>query len=149
MKQAALKTLQQTARQGTIQLFYLEKQFFVDRRQLSIAGHYETCFTRSRNTPCQRSVIGTLDCGTNMLIHAIYAQSSRFIDDLLAVGDGRLTVIVLDNASICHGIDKATQDLWLIDHKADLLYLPAYSPELNKIEIVWRKLKYRWRRFVI
>lgn len=26
--------------------------------------------------------------------------------------------------------------------------LPAYSPWLNMIEIVWRQLKYRWRRFV-
>jgi len=57
-------------------------------------------------------------------------------------------VIVLDNASIHHGIDEATRDRWLIDHKAVLFYLPAYSPELNKIEIVWRQLKYRWRRFV-
>ena len=31
---------------------------------------------------------------------------------------------------------------------AKLFYLPAYSPELNMIEIVWRQLKYRWRRFV-
>nr|WP_185643733.1 transposase [Burkholderia cenocepacia] len=56
--------------------------------------------------------------------------------------------IVLDNASIHHAIDEATRDRWLIDHKAVLFYLPAYSPELNKIEIVWRQLKYRWRRFV-
>ncbi|KVP31003.1 transposase [Burkholderia ubonensis] len=27
-------------------------------------------------------------------------------------------------------------------------YLPTYSPELNKIEIVWRQRKYRWRNFV-
>ncbi|OJA22633.1 transposase [Burkholderia ubonensis] len=27
-------------------------------------------------------------------------------------------------------------------------YLPTYSPELNKIEIVWRQLKYRRRNFV-
>ncbi|WP_404841974.1 transposase [Burkholderia vietnamiensis] len=36
----------------------------------------------------------------------------------------------------------------MIDHHALLFYLPAYSPELNMIEIVWRQLKYRWRRFV-
>ncbi|WP_415873359.1 transposase [Burkholderia ubonensis] len=29
-----------------------------------------------------------------------------------------------------------------------LFYLPPYSPELNLIEIVWRHLKYRWRRFM-
>ncbi|WP_088579316.1 transposase [Burkholderia ubonensis] len=62
--------------------------------------------------------------------------------DLLAAGDGRPTVIVLDNASIHHGIDTATRDRSLMDHRALLFYLPAYSPELNKIEIVWRQLKY-------
>ncbi|WP_425117282.1 transposase [Burkholderia ambifaria] len=34
---------------------------------------------------------------------------------------------------------------WLIDHQALLFYLPPYSPELNKFEIVWRHLKHRWR----
>ncbi|WP_415867592.1 transposase [Burkholderia ubonensis] len=72
----------------------------------------------------------------------------RFIDSLLVEGDGRPTVIVLDNASIHHSIDAATRERWLIDHKAHLFYLPSCSPELNLIEIVWRHLKYRWRRFI-
>jgi hypothetical protein len=46
----------------------------------------------------------------------------RFIGSLLAAGDGRPTVIVLDNASIHHGIDEATRERWLIDHKAPLFY---------------------------
>ncbi|SFN88890.1 transposase, partial [Xenorhabdus japonica] len=29
-----------------------------------------------------------------------------------------------------------------------LLYLPAYSPELNLIEIIWKQAKYHWRRFI-
>ncbi len=29
-----------------------------------------------------------------------------------------------------------------------LLYLPAYSPELNLIEIVWKQAKYHCRRLV-
>src|SRR5690242_7682951 len=28
-----------------------------------------------------------------------------------------------------------------------LYYLPAYSPELNRIEILWKQAKYFWRRF--
>ncbi|WP_425469558.1 transposase [Paraburkholderia azotifigens] len=36
----------------------------------------------------------------------------------------------------------------LREHKATLFYLPPYSPELNRIEIVWRQLKHRWRRSV-
>ncbi|KWB43886.1 transposase [Burkholderia ubonensis] len=58
-------------------------------------------------------------------------------------------MIVLDNASIHYGIDVVTRDRGLIDHKALLVYLPTYSPELNLMEIVWRHLKNRWRRFVI
>ncbi|OXJ21431.1 transposase [Burkholderia sp. HI2714] len=106
------------------------------------------------NTHCRRSVLGALDYGANLLIHATHARSIkgptvvRFIDDLLTVDDDRPTVIVFDNASIHHGIDEATRDRRLIDHKAVLFYLPAYSPELHKIEIMWRQLKYRWRRFV-
>ncbi|WP_157655988.1 hypothetical protein [Burkholderia ubonensis] len=34
-----------------------------------------------------------------------------FIDGLLAAGDGRPTVIVLDNASIHHGIDAELAEL--------------------------------------
>jgi transposase len=29
-----------------------------------------------------------------------------------------------------------------------LYYLPPYSPELNRIEILWKHAKYFWRRFV-
>ncbi|WP_080417850.1 transposase [Burkholderia ubonensis] len=114
-----------------------------------------TLASRDRtDTHCRRSALGALDYGPNTLIHATHARSIkgpnvvRFIDDLLAVDDGRPTVIVLDNASIHHGIDEATRDRWLIDHKAVLFYLHAYGPELNKIEIVGRQLKFRWRRFV-
>nr|WP_081067303.1 transposase [Burkholderia cepacia] len=106
------------------------------------------------NTYCRRSVLDTQDYGANLLIHATHARGikdptvARFIDDLMAVEDDRPSVIVLDKAGIHHGIDEAIRDRWLIDHKAVLFYLPADSPELNKTEVVWRQLKYRWRRFV-
>ncbi|MGY2492702.1 transposase [Cupriavidus sp. CP313] len=61
---------------------------------------------------------------------------------------GTPTVVVLDNAKIHHGIDEAILHRWLIDHHTLLLHLPAYSPELNLVEIVWRHAKYHWRRFV-
>ncbi|WP_157379994.1 transposase [Burkholderia ubonensis] len=100
------------------------------------------------NHHCRRSVIGALDFGVNTLIHTAHAGTIKdpdvvdFIDGLLAAGDGRPTVIVLDNAGIHDGIDAATRDRWLMDRRALLFYLPVYSPELNKIEIVWRQLKY-------
>jgi transposase len=106
------------------------------------------------NHHCRRSVIGALDFGSNTLIHAAHTGTVkgpdvvRFIDSVLATSDGRPTVIVLDNASIHHAVDELTRHRWLTEHKALLFYLPAYSPELNMIEIVWRHLKYRWRNFL-
>ncbi|WP_189470274.1 transposase, partial [Litchfieldella qijiaojingensis] len=32
---------------------------------------------------------------------------------------------------------------WM-SHRVHLVYLSAYSPELNLIEILWRQIKYRW-----
>lgn len=53
-------------------------------------------------------------------------------------------VIVLDNASTHHSAEfKAKIDDWLAQGVC-LSYLPPYSPELNLIEILWRKMKYEW-----
>ncbi|MDB5770875.1 MAG: putative transposase, partial [Burkholderia sp.] len=34
------------------------------------------------------------------------------------------------------------------NHGLYLYYLPPYSPELNRIEILWKQAKYFWRRFI-
>lgn len=155
MKQATLDKLQQAAREAAVRLLFLDEAGFCAsppvQRSWSPRGLPHAI---EPNTHTRRSVLGALDFGPNELIYSAHAGTVkgpdvvRFIDSLLAEGDGRLTVIVLDNASIHHGIDVATRERWLIDHKALLFYLPTYSPELNLIEIVWRHLKYRWRRFV-
>jgi transposase len=57
------------------------------------------------------------------------------------------TILLVDNASI-HTSAEFNQrlDVWkengLIIH-----HLPSYSPELNIIEIIWRRLKYEWLPF--
>ena len=56
----------------------------------------------------------------------------------------RPCLIVLDNASMHRSAaftDKIKE--WEADGMF-LLFLPPYSPELNLIEILWRKLKYEW-----
>ena len=59
----------------------------------------------------------------------------------------RKTVVVLDNASIHRSAAFQTQvPIW--EQKGLFLYfLPAYSPELNLIEILWRLIKYSWLPF--
>jgi hypothetical protein len=57
------------------------------------------------------------------------------------------TIIVLDNTPIHHSKafkikirEWSRQDLFVY-------FLPPYSPELNKIEILWRFIRYRWLPF--
>jgi transposase len=57
------------------------------------------------------------------------------------------TIVILDNSSI-HKSKKfmAKIEEW---KENDLLiyFLPPYSPELNLIEILWRRIKYQWLPF--
>lgn len=56
----------------------------------------------------------------------------------------KLTVVVLDNASVhIAGLIKARRAVWE-QRGLYLFYLPRYSPHLNIVEILWRKLKYEW-----
>ncbi len=56
-------------------------------------------------------------------------------------------VVILDNASIHTA--KSMQPYWeLLEEKGLRFYfLPPYSPELNRIEILWKKMKYEWLPF--
>src|SRR2546422_9620780 len=57
------------------------------------------------------------------------------------------TVVVIDNASI--HTSEAFEDRLPSWKKKGLIikYLPPYSPELNLIEILWRRIKYTWLPF--
>jgi transposase len=66
-----------------------------------------------------------------------------FIDDF-AEKITQKTVIVLDNAPIHHSEEfKEKINEW---QQSDLyvFFLPTYSPHLNLIETLWRKIKYQW-----
>lgn len=58
-------------------------------------------------------------------------------------------VVILDNASIHTA--KAMQPYWdLLEEKGLRFYcLPPYRPELNWIEILWKKMKYEWLSFQV
>ena len=66
-----------------------------------------------------------------------------FIDEY-AVQINKRTILVLDNAPI-HKSKKflANIDRWR-ELDIEIFFLPTYSPELNKIEILWRFIKYKW-----
>lgn len=53
-------------------------------------------------------------------------------------------VVVLDNASMHRSNAFRRKILAWMSHRVHLVYLSAYSPELNLIEILWRQMKYFW-----
>jgi hypothetical protein len=69
-----------------------------------------------------------------------------FLGLLLEHAGGPVTVI-LDNASI-HKAKEIQPMLKLLEKRGLTLYfLPPYSPELNRIELLWHKMKYEWMEF--
>lgn len=60
---------------------------------------------------------------------------------------GKPLVVILDNASV-HKAKEIEPLLKVLQAKGLKLYfLPPYSPELNRIEKLWHKMKYEWMAF--
>ncbi|WP_080441609.1 transposase, partial [Burkholderia ubonensis] len=66
---------------------------------------------------------------------------------LLAEHVGKPLIVILDNASV-HTAKALRPYLQLLQEQGLTLYfLPPYSPELNRIEKLWHKMKYEWLAF--
>lgn len=62
----------------------------------------------------------------------------------LSMGLQKLTVVVLDNARV-HRAKLIRERIRAWQARGlFVFYLPAYSPHLNIVETLWRKLKYEW-----
>jgi transposase len=66
-----------------------------------------------------------------------------FLNELVRRCPRRKVFLIIDNGP-CHQLDAVGQR-WLADHhhRIELFRLPAYSPELNGIEGVWKVTKKR------
>jgi len=99
------------------------------------------------------NILGALHhCGK--LIWATLRRSTKredviaFFDALADRPHSVPRIVVLDNAAIHKGevMEKKRKE-WA-KKGLYLFYLPPYSPELNRIEILWRQAKYFWRRLI-
>lgn len=97
------------------------------------------------------SVIGALSRDNNLIFDMVYGtiNSDYIIDYINKIADKIKcrTVLVLDNAPIHRSKKfKAKIKEW---EKMDLIlfFLSPYSPELNIIEILWKRIKYKWLPF--
>lgn len=97
------------------------------------------------------SVLGLMNLECKLFFKMI--ESSVKSADIISLLDEfvltitKRTVVILDNAPIHHS--KAFKQRIKFWESMDLFiyFLPPYSPELNKIEILWRFIKYKWLPF--
>jgi transposase len=69
----------------------------------------------------------------------IFEQLEQF-----SMGLKKLTVVVLDNARVHRAKMIGDRISAWQARGLFVFYLPAYSPHLNIVETLWRKLKYEW-----
>lgn len=70
-----------------------------------------------------------------------------FLGLLVQQVNNKPLTVILDNASV-HTAKAIGPLIEQLKKKGLTLYfLPPYSPELNRIEILWRKVKYQWMAF--
>lgn len=78
----------------------------------------------------------------------INAEKLVAIFDDFAQSTTKKTVVVLDNAPIHRSnLFQSKIKQWEQENDLYLLFLPPYCPELNLIEIFWKKIKYEWLTF--
>jgi transposase len=148
-KQAQLEELKQLDKQGKIDLYYLDETGFclipcVPYGWQNIGEYLALPSRRSRRL----NVLGIMN-RKNHLETYISTQSINSdvviacIDTFFASVD-KPTVIVVDRSSIHTSnaiLDKIEE--WF-ERGITIFELPAYSPQLNLIEILWRFIKYQW-----
>ena len=71
-----------------------------------------------------------------------------FFDELSQAPHSAPRIVIIDNAAIHKGTVMESKRRQWADDGLYLYYLPPYSPELNKIEILWKQAKYFWRRLM-
>ena len=69
-----------------------------------------------------------------------------FFDQIADLPHSVPRIVLLDNAAIHKGEEMEKHRRRWAKRGLHLYYLPPYSPELNRIEILWKHAKYFWRR---
>ena len=155
---SALAGAQEAEQKGLINLFYFDESGFsqepcvpygwqekggqlripsVKGKRINVLG-----FMNRANDLFYYPVAGSVDSDT--VIESFEDFATKMEDPKYSSND-RYTVVMVDNASIhtSHKFRAKVED-WMIEKKLIVCFLPTYSPELNLIEILWRKVKYEW-----
>lgn len=131
------------AKEGKREVYFVDAAHFVLGAFLSHLWSFVRMFVR---TPCGRqrfNVLGALHAVTKKLITVTndsYITSTQVCELLRKIAENTTLPItlILDNARYqrCHLVMNLAKELGI-----ELLFLPAYSPNLNLIERLWKLVK--------
>ena len=148
----ALEALQQQEANGKIDLYYFDEAGFALDPTIPYAWQEAGEVIELPTMKYGRiNVLGFMN--RNNDVHAYMFEQSIHTGVVIGCFDAfcqtitQKTVVVMDNASIHRS--EAFEDRIPYWKKQGLIikYLPPYSPELNLIEILWRRIKYTWLPF--
>jgi len=154
--QAHLRTLHQAEARGELAVVYVDECRF--SRQAPVPYAWQVRGQPPVELPAVReaggySVLGFWQAkGPGQPLEA-YVKPGALTADLFVLAVNEFveyithpTVLVLDNASIHKAhLVRDCQAGWAA-RGLTLLFLPPYSPELNKIEVLWHRCKHYWIR---
>ena len=154
--QTQLQTLHQAEARGELAVVYVDECRF--SRQAPVPYAWQLRGQPPVALPAVReaggySVLGFWQAkGTGQPLDA-YVRAGSLTADLFVLAVNEVveqltgpTVLVLDNASIHKAhLVRDCQAAWA-ERGLTLFFLPPYSPELNKIEILWHRCKHYWIR---
>jgi transposase len=140
------------AEAGAIELAYIDEAGFApqppNRSAWTRSGEVHAV-TAKRGQ--RLNVIGALLSSGSLMLAKLWQSVNGlwFFGFLMALIEhvAKPLVVILDNASI-HTAKKLKPYWDLLEEKGLRFYfLPPYSPELNRIEMLWHKMKYEWLPF--
>jgi transposase len=154
--QAQLKTLRKRSRRGSckFELWYFDEAGFSLTPSVPYAWQPEGSRIELESLGNQRerqNVLGFLRWDGADFYSAVFEGR---LDNHLVAGcirqfaaakaGAKPKLIVLDNAPAHRGDEFEEEMEELATEGILLLFLPSYSPELNLIELLWKKIKYEW-----
>lgn len=142
-----LKALQDKEADGDIELFYLDESGFSSGSRVPYAWQKQGG-TRAlpANVPERVNVIGLMNRQGMGYFHPVETTvTSATVAEAMAGfirsrPADKLTVVVMDNAPLHKKAVREGQADWLLG-RVWVWFLPPYSPELNCIEVLLKKIK--------
>jgi transposase len=147
-----IKALLEQAGNGEIDFYYFDESGFslepcVPYAWQPVGKTIEVPSSRSKRL----NVLGFINCQCNFKYYMF--EGSITSDIVIACFDSfikgltKKTVVLIDNASMhTSKAFKSKTAGWALKG-LKILNIPPYSPELNRIEILWKKMKYEWLDF--